>query len=205
MTIPARRSDFRSGCTPGPAARACHAPIATKPSRNNAAATQKPTASVPCVAANLKSCAPIPDLKSFGSHLGYVIQCPSLPFMLVLARAAFALLPGRLVMNGDKVDSTTNSIPSVSLFRGIYNRVAKRLGVDPSYVSRVARGERKSAVVEKALAEEVRVIRDHLNNHQNNHDGNNHDGNNHDGNNHTWANQKKKSKIKCRSGEALEA
>jgi transcriptional regulator with XRE-family HTH domain len=125
--------------------------------------------------------------------------------MLVLVRAAFALLPGRLVMNGDKVDSTTNSIPSVSLFRGIYNRVAKRLGVDPSYVSRVARGERKSAVVEKALAEEVRVIRDHLNNHQNNHDGNNHDGNNHDGNNHILANQKKKSKTKSRAGESLEA
>jgi transcriptional regulator with XRE-family HTH domain len=98
-------------------------------------------------------------------------------------------------MNGDKVDSDINSIPSVSLFRGIYNRVAKRLGVDPSYVSRVARGERKSAVVEKALAEEVRVIRDHLNNHQNG---------NHN-NNHTSAEQKKKSKIKSRPGESLEA
>jgi hypothetical protein len=98
-------------------------------------------------------------------------------------------------MNGDKVDSNTVSIPSVSLFRGIYNRVAKRLGVDPSYVSRVARGERKSAVVEKALAEEVRVIRDHLNNHQNNHD------NNH----HTPVDQKKKSKIKARDSESLEA
>jgi len=77
-------------------------------------------------------------------------------------------------MNGDKGDSSMTSIPSVSLFRGIYNRVAKRLGVDPSYVSRVARGERKSALVEKALAEEVRIIRDHLNNHENNHS--NHDG-----------------------------
>jgi hypothetical protein len=102
-------------------------------------------------------------------------------------------------MNDDKVDSTTNSTPSVSLFRGIYNRVAKRLGVDPSYVSRVARGERKSAVVEKALAEEVRLIRDYLNNHENNHH------NNHDDNNHTSVDQKKKSKIKPRSGEALEA
>ncbi len=98
-------------------------------------------------------------------------------------------------MNGDKVDSTTNSIPSVSLFRGIYNRVAKRLGVDPSYVSRVARGERKSAVVEKALAEEVRIIRDHLNDHQNN---------NHN-NNHTTVNQKKKSKIKSHDSESLGA
>ncbi|HZV60565.1 MAG TPA: hypothetical protein VFF42_09495 [Candidatus Eremiobacteraceae bacterium] len=73
--------------------------------------------------------------------------------------------------------------------------MAKRLGVDPSYVSRVARGERKSAVVEKALAEEVRVIRDHLNNHQNNHNGNN----------HAPSNQNKKSKIKPRDSESLEA
>ncbi|HEX4536219.1 MAG TPA: hypothetical protein VH140_04670 [Candidatus Acidoferrum sp.] len=86
-----------------------------------------------------------------------------------------------------------NSIPAVSLFRGIYNRVAKRLGVDPSYVSRVARGERKSAVVEKALAEEVRVIRDHLNNHNDNHN-----------NNHAPADKKLKSKIKSRPGEPLE-
>jgi len=97
-------------------------------------------------------------------------------------------------MNVDKVDSNINSIPSVSLFRGIYNRVAKRLGVDPSYVSRVARGERKSAVVEKALAEEVRLIRDHLNNHQNNHDNNN----------HAPVNQTKKSRMKARPLESLE-
>ena len=78
-------------------------------------------------------------------------------------------------MNGDSSNNNMTSIPSVSLFRGIYNRVAKRLGVDPSYVSRVARGERKSTVVEKALAEEVRLIRDHLNNHENNHN-HKHDG-----------------------------
>jgi transcriptional regulator with XRE-family HTH domain len=121
-----------------------------------------------------------------------------LPFVLVLPRTLFVRRPGRPVMNGDKVDSNMNSIPSVSLFRGIYNRVAKRLGVDPSYVSRVARGERKSAVVEKALAEEVRVIRDHLNNHQNDHNG-------HNGNNHTPSYQKKKSKIKPHDTDSLEA
>jgi len=71
-------------------------------------------------------------------------------------------------MNSDKENNDMTSIPSVSLFRGIYNRVAKRLGVDPSYVSRVARGERKSAAVETALAEEVRMIRDHLNQHESN-------------------------------------
>src|ERR1700730_7664630 len=99
------------------------------------------------------------------------------------------------VMNSDKENNDMTSIPSVSLFRGIYNRVAKRLGVDPSYVSRVARGERKSAAVETALAEEVRMIRDHLNNHQNNHDNNN----------HTPADQRKKSRIRPRSVESLEA
>jgi DNA-binding transcriptional regulator YdaS (Cro superfamily) len=77
-------------------------------------------------------------------------------------------------MNSDKENNNVTSIPSVSLFRGIYNRVAKRLGVDPSYVSRVARGERKSAAVETALAEEVRMIRDHLNQHESNNHHDNH-------------------------------
>ena len=97
-------------------------------------------------------------------------------------------------MNGDKVDSSIPAIPSVSLFRGIYNRVAKRLAVDPSYVSRVARGERKSAKVEKALAEEVRAIREHLNNHENNH--------NH---NHLLSTEKKKSKAKPRVDQMPDA
>lgn len=87
-------------------------------------------------------------------------------------------------MDDDKVDSSMTSIPSVSLFRGVYNRVAKRLGVDPSYVSRVARGERKSATVEKALAEEVRVIREHLNNHERSHNSN-HNGNHNSNHNHS--------------------
>ena len=97
-------------------------------------------------------------------------------------------------MNGDKVDGSMTSIPSVSLFRGIYNRVARRLGVDPSYVSRVARGERKSASVEKALAEEVRVIREHLNNHENNHSNNhsNEHGDEHSNSNHQSAAKNKK-------------
>ena len=99
-------------------------------------------------------------------------------------------------MDDDKVDGNITHLPSVSLFRGIYNRVATRLGVDPSYVSRVARGERKSAVVEKALADEVNLIRDHLNNHHNN---------NHN-NNHQIKSEKKKSKSKTdRSGIHPEA
>ena len=37
---------------------------------------------------------------------------------------------------------------------GIYTRVARRLGVDRSFVSRVARGERRSEPVEEALLSE---------------------------------------------------
>jgi hypothetical protein len=48
----------------------------------------------------------------------------------------------------------------VTLFRGLYNRIAGELNVDPSYVSRVARGERKSKVIEAALRREINRIRD---------------------------------------------
>lgn len=43
---------------------------------------------------------------------------------------------------------------AVALFRGLYARVADDLGVDPSYVSRIARRQRKSKVTEKALDRE---------------------------------------------------
>ena len=42
-----------------------------------------------------------------------------------------------------------------SRFRGLYHRVAKRLGLDPSYVSRVARQERQSEAVSAELRKEV--------------------------------------------------
>lgn len=45
-----------------------------------------------------------------------------------------------------------------SMIRGVYRRVAIKCEVDPSYVSRVARGERKSATVEKALIREYTRI-----------------------------------------------
>ncbi|HET7442271.1 MAG TPA: hypothetical protein VFJ47_13290 [Terriglobales bacterium] len=48
------------------------------------------------------------------------------------------------------------SLPS--LFRGVYSRVARKLKIDPSYVSRVARGERNSEEISRALAEELRRI-----------------------------------------------
>jgi hypothetical protein len=43
-------------------------------------------------------------------------------------------------------------------YRGLYGRVAEKLGVDASYVSRVARGERHSVKVETALREEISKI-----------------------------------------------
>jgi CheY-like chemotaxis protein len=48
------------------------------------------------------------------------------------------------------------------LFRGVYSRVARQLGVDRSYVSRVAQGQRRSEVVEQALRAELRRIEKEL-------------------------------------------
>jgi len=45
-----------------------------------------------------------------------------------------------------------------SLCRGLYNRVAQKLGCDPSYVSRVARRERRSKIIEKELRRELSKI-----------------------------------------------
>ena len=63
-------------------------------------------------------------------------------------------------MNGVP-DNTNNQNPDLqclpSLCRGIYNRVAQKVGCDPSYVSRVARGERRSEAVSVALRAEVQA------------------------------------------------
>ena len=50
------------------------------------------------------------------------------------------------------------SFKRYSLYRGLYSRVARQLGVDRSYVSRVARGERRSKKVEAALRAELKRI-----------------------------------------------
>jgi len=42
---------------------------------------------------------------------------------------------------------------------GIYSRVARRLGVHRTFVSRVARGERRSAPVENALVAEYERVK----------------------------------------------
>ena len=55
----------------------------------------------------------------------------------------------------------THSANKVSLINhyvqslcGLYSRVARQLQVDRSYVSRVARGERRSELIERALTSE---------------------------------------------------
>jgi hypothetical protein len=60
-------------------------------------------------------------------------------------------------------DNPTTPMPPPSLspqtlYRGLYVRVAQKLRVDPSYVSRVARGERYSKPVEDALRHEIDQI-----------------------------------------------
>jgi len=47
---------------------------------------------------------------------------------------------------------------AVSLFRGLYARVGHKLGVDVSYISRVARGERHSEIAEKAIKREYHKV-----------------------------------------------
>ena len=66
-------------------------------------------------------------------------------------------------MNGvhDNNNNQSNQSPDLqclpSLYRGIYNRVAQKVGCDPSYVSRVARGERRSEAVSVALRAEIQA------------------------------------------------
>ena len=46
----------------------------------------------------------------------------------------------------------------VKLFRGLYARVARKVGVDVSYINRIAHGKRKSKVAEDALAKEFKKV-----------------------------------------------
>ena len=78
-----------------------------------------------------------------------------------------------------------------SLFRGFYGRVARQLDLDPSYVSRVARGERQSETIEAGLEREMKRIMALA---RTNHNGANHNGANHRGNNFAGANKKQTAK-----------
>jgi transcriptional regulator with XRE-family HTH domain len=63
-------------------------------------------------------------------------------------------------MSRDKLVINQNLIASSpqNLYHGLYVRIAQKLGVDPSYVSRVARGERSSQEVAAALKQEIEGI-----------------------------------------------
>jgi hypothetical protein len=84
-------------------------------------------------------------------------------------------------MNRDKTDTTTQSLEALTNFRGIFKRVASQLDVDPSYVSRVARGERHAPYVSEALRKEIQRVLGKAGLHDG--DGRIHDGvgRNHDG------------------------
>ena len=55
----------------------------------------------------------------------------------------------------DQLDASDNLL----FLTGLYTRVARQLGVHPSYVSRVARGERRSDRVYRAIAAELSKLR----------------------------------------------
>jgi len=86
-------------------------------------------------------------------------------------------------MDRDKPDISTLSLEALAVFRGIYKRVAVQLDVDPSYVSRVARGERNAPFISEALRKEIhRVLgKAGLHNGNGNHSNHNGRGQNHDG------------------------
>jgi len=61
--------------------------------------------------------------------------------------------------------STNLGLSPQELYRGIYVRIARELGLDPSYVSRVARGDRHSKQIESALRQELENIHRQLARH----------------------------------------
>ncbi len=67
-------------------------------------------------------------------------------------------------MYRDNSSTPTNAeiISPQTLYRGLYVRIARKLGVDPSYVSRVARGDRRSEEVESALGRALEEINQQL-------------------------------------------
>jgi hypothetical protein len=86
-------------------------------------------------------------------------------------------------MNRDKADSIMPSLEMLAVFRGIFKRVAVELDIDPSYVSRVARGERNAPFVSEALRREIQRALGKAGLHN----GHNGDGKNHDHSNATVA------------------
>lgn len=80
-------------------------------------------------------------------------------------------------MTNNKRNVITTPYNLASLVRGLYGRVARQLDLDPSYVSRVARGERQSETIEIALEREMkRILSLAKSNRNHNHNHSNHNG-----------------------------
>jgi hypothetical protein len=105
-------------------------------------------------------------------------------------------------MSRDKSNSNTIPYNLASQIRGLYGRVARQLKVDPSYVSRVARGERQSDDIEASLERELKRIMSLMKNGHNGagrngagRDGAGRDGASRDGASHRHINAKTKKKT----------
>lgn len=65
-------------------------------------------------------------------------------------------------------DASRHNLPLLNRYVqsicGLYSRIARQLRVDRSYVSRVARGERRSQEVERALTTEFSRVIDEIDN-----------------------------------------
>ena len=61
------------------------------------------------------------------------------------------------MVHGKTVTAQT-PVSRSELYRGLYSRVGRQLGVDPSYVSRVAHGKRHSPKIERKLKAEIARI-----------------------------------------------
>jgi hypothetical protein len=103
-------------------------------------------------------------------------------------------------MSNDKVNISTPPYNLASLIRGLYGRVARQLKVDPSYVSRVARGERQSDAIEASLEKELRRIMSLVKFNRN---GANHNGANHNGSGRSTTRGAKKVAVTKRKKKVL--
>lgn len=64
------------------------------------------------------------------------------------------------MVKNSQLKHVPNNLTLHTQFRGLYTRVAAKANVDPSYVSRVARGQRQSEPITHLLRTEInRVLR----------------------------------------------
>jgi len=94
-------------------------------------------------------------------------------------------------MGREKSNPSAPPTNLASLIRGLYGRVARQLEVDPSYVSRVARGERQSDAIEASLERELKRIMTLV--------SRNHNGTGRHAAKHMRARTKKKTKVRNRA------